>query len=186
MRASSVLIAVALASLGCGRIKSALGVETKCKLVHQLAEPPLTDLEPLARIVQPPARPIRAVWSRGQVGGAPEGANLIGEGDWEVVALLEFSEGDANKLTDAGQGEVVEVDLPAAAWISKELNLPAPPRLEPGDCRDLTTKIAGLGYDATPFVQYFLKPVVFLKVPESPFFVLWLSTRPPAGKDRSD
>lgn len=176
-------VVLALSLSGCDRAQRMLGLQEKCKTVHSIGQVPLTEIEPLARIVQLQERPVRAIWARGQVGGPPEEANLAGEGDWEVVALLEFSEADTNKLTDTGNGEVVELEVPAAPWLAKELGVPMPELPKPGECRDVTMKVSGLGYDATPFVQYFLKPVAFVKVPESPYFVLWLSTRPPAKDD---
>ncbi len=165
---------------GCERIKRKMGMD-ECSLVHSIG-PAYTDPDALGKIIQLPAKPLRVVWSRGPVGGPPDGANLPGRGDWEVLALLEFAEPDANKLTDSGRGEVMEIEVPATAWMANELGLPPPYPLKPGECREQMMKISGFGYDASPFVQYFLEPVALVKVPESSYFALWLSTRPPEKK----
>ena len=179
LRRLGICALIALAAMGCEKAKKALGMEEKCTRVHELGDVPNTDIVPLARIVQLQARPVKATWARGQVGGPAEDANLAGEGDWEVVALLEFSDGDTNKLTDSGNGEVVELEMPYAPWLAKALGIAAPAGFKPGECKDVSMKVSGLGYDATPFVQYFLKPVAFVKVPESPYFCLLYTSPSP-------
>ena len=162
---------------GCYKIKKRMGLEI-CQPEHKL-EWLMIDIEMLSRVIQLPARPLNAKWSRGQVGGPADGVNLPGGGDWELVALLEFAEADANKLTDNGRGEVVEVEVPALPWLAEALGLPMPPMPAPEECKSVMLKISGFGYDATPFVQYFLQPVALVKIPETSYFVLWVSTRPP-------
>lgn len=181
MRVSRVVVAlvwsfVAL-STGC---KQLLGDEEDgaCEHIHNLDREPRTDVALLSKLIQLNTKPTAAHWTRGRLGGE---SSLPGGGDWELVALLEFSEEDQTEMTDAAKAEVAEVDLPALPWLGAMLGMPLPPPARAKECVEQTLRLNGLGYDGTQFQQYFLKTNTFMKVSGSPFFVLWMSTRPLTG-----
>ena len=146
-----------------------------CDYVHRLEVTPRDDVALLGRLIQLDPKPISAKWTRGSLGGAEK--RVPGGGDWELVALLQYAEADANQLTDARSAEVVEVDLPATPWIAEALGTQLP-AVDPRECLEPTIRVSGLGYDGGGFEQYFLKSQTFMKVSGSAYFVLWVATRP--------
>jgi len=166
------------AAVGLGGCSALLGGEAEpkgCEHVHNLEAESRDDIALLGRLVVLEPKPLSAKWTRGRLGGADK--RVPGGGDWELVALLQYAEADANQLTDARSAEVVEVELPATPWVAEAIGTQIPPH-DPQDCVESTIRLSGLGYDGSLFEQYFLKSQTFLKVSGSAYFVLWLATRP--------
>ncbi|MFO0725797.1 MAG: hypothetical protein U1E65_18580 [Myxococcota bacterium] len=168
-------VALVLALLGVGGCKRASAENDGCDRIHRLEREPRTDVTLLSKFIQLNTKPISVHWVRGPLGGE---SSLPGGGDWELIAILEFAEEDQAEMADAAKAEVAEVDLPTAPWISAMLGMPMPPPPHAHDCTEQTLKLNGLGYDGSGFQQYFLKTNTFMKVSGSPYFVLWMSTRP--------
>lgn len=167
------LAAVFLASCS---LVDLLAPAEKCEPVHQFEEgEPRTDIDQLGKVMKFPARPLRVFWHKGRLAGS--GGTIPG-GDWELLALLEFSDADAAALTAEDVTEITELEIPAQKWIADKLGLQMPRPSPANPCEELRMRINGFRYDGRGFERYFLKNQAFMKIPGSPFFVLWLSTHP--------
>ncbi|NTX07445.1 hypothetical protein HUA74_05785 [Myxococcus sp. CA051A] len=116
-----------------------------------------TDLASLEQVVNLPRRPVSVQWRkaiRGKVGMGPT--------DWEVIAVLEYSEADAQALL--------------ATLTPTEL---APPTLNDGGWLSATTRKSlerARAYDASAFYRPPLQNGTVLHVPSTNTFVLSLFT----------
>lgn len=153
-----------------------LAPSEKCTLTHDFETgDPRTDLEKLSKVINFPARPLRAFWAKGKLPGRD---GTIPGGDWELIALLEFGEADAAALAAEDVTEISELEIPALPWLAQKLGLQMPRPSPANPCEELRMRINGFRYDGKGFERYFLKNQAFMKIPGSPFFVLWLSTHP--------
>jgi hypothetical protein len=173
LRTTGLLAAcVLLASCGLGRFFESA---EKCRRSHQFEGPEArTDVDKLGKVVTFPARPVRAHWTKGPLEGKD---GPIPGGDWELMALLEFSEEDAAVLAAEDITELTELEIPALPWMARLLGMPPPRTGPPNTCEEPRLRVSGFRYDGKAFERYFLKNKHFMKIPSTPYFILWLSTR---------
>lgn len=133
---------------------------------------PSTDIDALNRAITLPRRPTAAIWQRAVKGSNRSG--VPGPTDYELQAVLTFSEEDAERIVE----EAAKRERPGDVGTIKKLDW------FPAGVKEQLTKesdsdeyrIKGEVYDASAFAKSPLSHGYFVRVGQTPRFYLYLYT----------
>ncbi len=133
---------------------------------------PSTDIDALNRVITLPRRPTAAIWRRAVKGSSRSG--VPGPTDYELQAVLTFSEEDAERIVE----EAAKRERPGDVGTIKKLDwFPAEVKEnlveEPGSDE---YRIKGEVYDASAFTKSPLSHGYFVRVGQTLRFYLYLYT----------
>jgi hypothetical protein len=143
----------------------------KMSATPESAATPSQNLDELARVVNLPLRPQTAVWQRKRLGGN-QVSDIPGPSDWNLTAVLRYSDEDAEKVAAAAAKH--ETAAPDEAEIEEWF--PAELRKLAEDSATTPKTIAGQRYRADDFRRAPLLSGSLIRIGKTGYFVLRLFT----------
>lgn len=145
-----------------------------CKPASTPPPPPVTsppvvspDLKGLQRLITVPRRPVSVMWEYTQIGDGN-----MGPSDLQVLAVIQYTPTDADAIEKAvrKQGGMRKGEVTMRSWFP--INL----RKKSVSGNDGSRVLRGDKLDASTFAHLSLQNGFAMRVPDTPYFVVSLST----------